>query len=88
MSAYVSQLNQLVDATACKPKARTLRDRFIEWYDSLPEVSRNRAFAMVEFEQALQTQGKYLSPILLQLGWERKRKWSTVGQYHRYWVIR
>ena len=40
---------------------------------------------MVEFEGALKTQGKYISPVLLELGWRRKRVWSTTGQYHRYW---
>jgi hypothetical protein len=32
------------------------------------------------------TQGKWLSPVLLELGWRRKRIWSGTGQYHRYWV--
>jgi hypothetical protein len=41
---------------------------------------------MAEFEAALATQGKYLSPILLNLGWIRKRRWTGSGQYSRYWV--
>jgi hypothetical protein len=40
---------------------------------------------MAEFETALKTQGKYISPVLLELGWRRKRIWSTTGQHHRYW---
>lgn len=64
----------------------TLRARFLAWYNGLPDVSKNRAFAMIEIEQALKTQGKYLSPILLSEGWQRKRKWNSKGQYHRYWV--
>jgi hypothetical protein len=40
---------------------------------------------MSEFEKALKAQGKYISPVLLELGWRRKRIWSTTGQYHRYW---
>jgi hypothetical protein len=39
---------------------------------------------MLEIEKALKTQGKWLSPVLLELGWQRTRIWSTGGQYHRY----
>jgi len=39
---------------------------------------------MSEFEEALKTQNKWISPVLLELGWQRKRIWSTSGQYHRY----
>jgi hypothetical protein len=38
-----------------------------------------------EFETAFKTQGKYISPVLLELGWQRRRIWSTTGKYHRYW---
>ena len=31
-------------------------------------------------------QGKYISAILLSLGWCRRRHWSTTGQYNRYWL--
>lgn len=89
MSAYVSSLNRLAEAyhaPISAPKAPDLRQRFLEWYASLPEISRNRGFAMAEFEAALSTQGKYLSHILLNLGWMRKRRWSSGGQYNRYWV--
>jgi hypothetical protein len=41
---------------------------------------------MVELETALSTQGKYLSPEVLGLGWQRRRKWASSGQYRRYWV--
>jgi hypothetical protein len=41
---------------------------------------------MSEFEVALNTQGKYISPVLLELGWKRKRRWASGGgQYNRYW---
>jgi hypothetical protein len=40
---------------------------------------------MSEIEKALKTQGKYISPVLLELGWQRKRILNTTGQYHRYW---
>jgi len=90
MSAYVSSLKRLAEAyqapAVSAPTAPDLWQRFIEWYSGLPEVSRSRAFAMAEIEAALSTQGKYLGPILLSLGWTRKRRWSGGGQYSRYWM--
>jgi hypothetical protein len=83
-SAYIKQLNRLI-ATA-SPVKSPLQQQFMDWYGSLPEVVRYRPFSMVEFEQALGTQGKHISPVLLELGWQRKRRWSSQGQYHRYWV--
>jgi hypothetical protein len=70
---------------AQRPQPSSLRDRFTSWYRGLPAVSRDRRFSMAEFEVALKTQGRYISPVLLELGWRRKRIWSTTGQYHRYW---
>ena len=29
--------------------------------------------------------GRCAVAVLLELGWRRKRIWSTSGQYHRYW---
>ena len=46
------------------------------------QAFRDRRFSMAEFETALKTQGKYISHVLLELGWRRKRIWSTTGQYH------
>ncbi|MGV3554232.1 MAG: hypothetical protein ACO1OD_03145 [Croceibacterium sp.] len=88
-SAYVKKLDRLVAedrTTKTNPAEDTLQQRFLEWFNGLPEVSRQRAYSMVEMEQALHTQGKYLSPILLELGWQRRRKWSSSRQYHRFWV--
>lgn len=85
MSAYVAELNKLLASRSLPPQARSLRQRFLDWYRSLPEFTRNRPFSMSEFEAALKTQGKYISPMLLELGWQRKRIWSTMGHYHRYW---
>jgi hypothetical protein len=45
----------------------------------------HRASSRQKFEAALNTQGKYISPVLLELGWRRKWIWSTTGQYNRYW---
>jgi len=84
--AYLSELNKLTEAQRAQPsQPSSLRDRFERWHRSLPAVSRNRRFSMSEIEAALKSQGKYLSPILLELGWRRRRVWSTTGQYHRYW---
>lgn len=89
MSAYTDKLNrhlnEQVSARSLPSPRSSLRDRFTNWYRSLPAVSRDRRFSMSEIEAALRTQGKYLSPVLLELGWRRKRIWSTTGQYHRYW---
>lgn len=89
-SSYINQLNRLLDededAAAPPPQEPDLHQRFKAWIESLPEVSRHRAFAMVELERALNTQGKYLSPILLRLGWQRRRKWTATGHCPRYWV--
>jgi hypothetical protein len=84
MSAYIKRLENL--ATTDLPVRSLLQQRFTEWYSSLPEIARNRPFSMIEFEVALGTQGKYISPVLLELGWQRKRRWNSRGQYHRYWV--
>ena len=85
MSAYTNYLNKQTKQVMATRQGG-LTDRFIAWYSGLPEVTKNRPFAMSEFEAALKTQGKYISPVLLSLGWVRKRKWSSAGQYHRYWV--
>jgi hypothetical protein len=81
--AYMAQLTKMTEAQRSQPPS--LRDRFERWHRSLPAVSRDRRFSMFEIEAALKTQGKYISPVLLELGWRRKRVWSTTGQYHRYW---
>src|SRR3954471_16504500 len=87
-SAYIANLtrNLEVHADRTAAQAPSLSQRFTDWYSALPEISRSRAFAMAEFEAALSTQGKYLSPVLLSLGWTRKRRWSGAGQYNRYWA--
>lgn len=87
-SAYIRSLQRSLEAETAtqqlyKPR---LKQRFLDWFDSVPEISRVRPYSMVELEQALGTQGKFLSPVLLSLGWERRRKWSSKGQSPRYWV--
>lgn len=87
-SAYIRSLQRSLDAETAtqqlyKPR---LKQRFLEWFDSVPEVSKNRRYSMIEFERALSTQGRYISPVLLGLGWMRQRDWSSRGQNQRYWV--
>ena len=87
MSAYARGLIESTAAAHPPSPRSTLRDRFVAWYGDLPAVSHDRAFSMLEFERALRTQGRHLSPILLSLGWTRKRRWAAAGgQYNRYWV--
>lgn len=87
-SAYIRSLQLDLDAEAAPRQLSTpdLKQRFVEWYASIPEISRVRPYSMTELESALGTQGRFLSAILLSLGWERRRKWSSTGQSPRYWV--
>ncbi len=87
-SAYIRSLqrtlaDEAVPQQLFKPD---LKHRFIEWFTSVPEISRVRPYSMVELERALGTQGRFLSPILESLGWERRRKWSSRGASPRYWL--
>lgn len=89
-SAYVRSLQRALEAEAeAGPQQLSksdLKRRFIEWFASAPEISRVRSYSMAELEQALGTQGRFLSPVLYALGWERRRQWSSTGQSPRYWV--
>lgn len=87
-SAYISALRRSVEAETAPlhPIKPNLKQRFKDWFDSQPEISRVRPYSMVELERALGTQGRFLSPILLSLGWERRRKWSSTGLSPRYWI--
>ena len=87
--SYLAELNRIkreVEEPGNAQPHSNLHARFLAWYNSLPEISRQRPFSMVEFEQALNTQGKYISPILLSERWQRRRRWSSKSQYHRYWI--
>ena len=86
-SAYIRSLQRGLEAqTSQQLSSPDLKERFIKWFASVPEISRMRPYSMVELERALGTQGRFLSPILEKLGWERRRKWSSKGQNPRYWV--
>ena len=87
-SAYIASLNRELERTSAVSTVTELdlRQRLVDWHERLPDVAKHRPFAMTEIEEALGTQGKHLSPIMLALGWVRRRRWSTAGQYNRYWV--
>jgi hypothetical protein len=58
MIAYIAELNKLIAPRSPSPQPSSLRQRFLDWYRSLPEFARNRRFAMSEIEVALKTQCK------------------------------
>lgn len=87
-SAYIRSLQRSLEPEwqPAELSKAGLETRLLAWLDSQPEISRSRPYSMTELEQALGTQGRYLSPVLLRLGWERRRKWTGATQYLRYWV--
>lgn len=88
-SAYIKALQKSFEAEESPTelsKKSDLEARFLVWLDSQPEISRLRPYAMTELENALGTQGRYLSAILIRHGWARRRKWTGKTQYLRYWV--
>ena len=88
MTAYIKSLQRSFESE--EPHAQLsisdLETRFLSWLNSQPEISRIRPYAMTELENALGTQGRYLSAILIRHGWARRRKWTGKTQYLRYWV--
>lgn len=76
----------LEEASAARLSKPDLKQRFLAWFDNQPEISRVRPYSMVELERALGAPGRLLSPVILSLGWERRRKWSNKGPCSRYWV--
>jgi hypothetical protein len=94
MHAYLSELNRAAAASqagrpaagAAGAPAGSLHDRFVQWYAALPTLARNRPFAMVEIERALGTRGRFISAVLIRLGWRRQRIWTGAGPFHRYWL--
>lgn len=86
MIAYIQNLKQSAVEAPVQDDKPSLQVKFQTWFATIPEIARHRPWGMIEFERALGTQGRYISPVLLALGWRRKRKWGTTGQYCRYWV--
>ncbi len=86
-SAYIKALRRsLTEEQGQQLSNSDLKQRFLVWLDSQPEISRNRPYSMFELERAIGAPGRLLSSVLLSLGWERRRKWSSKGQSLRYWV--
>jgi hypothetical protein len=85
-SAFIRELEKQLPPTVSKPKTTPLEMRLQAWLATLPEFTRLRPFSMGELELALNTQGRHISPVLIALGWVRKRKWDSKQHYHRYWV--
>ena len=85
MSAFLNKLDEALKAEKVAAYTPSLEKRFLDWFADLPEFSRDRYWSMAEFEHALGVPGRLISPVLIRLGWARKRKWSSRGQYHRYW---
>jgi hypothetical protein len=88
MTFYIRSLQRSFEADAAPiPQSKPdLRQRFVDWFDNLPDISRIRPYSMREFETALSTQGRFLAPVLAKLGWERHRKWSSTGPSPRFWL--
>lgn len=96
MSAYIRELERerLARAEVTTPpssrrEARqdALREQFLKWWASLPAPTRERAFSMREFEEALGARADFISPVLIALGWRRHRVWANArSHYHRVWL--
>lgn len=86
-NAYIRDL-QLAAARSrmVRETPLSLEQKIRAWHFSLPEFVRYRPFAMQELEKGTGSQGRFISPVLITLGWVRKRKWDSTGSYHRYWV--
>lgn len=87
-SAYVRSLDRSLEDEAVPQKHTRpdLKQRFVLWFASVPDISRVRPYSMIELERALGTQGRFLSPVLHALGWTRRRNWSSTGPNCRYWM--
>lgn len=69
MSAYIQSLKLPPGYPSVQGDTPRLQKRFTIWFATVPEVAQQRPWSMIEFEQALGTQGRYISPVLLALGW-------------------
>ncbi len=90
VSLYIKTLQQAVarqaEAKGAAPPNLKLRQRLEAWHSSLPLASRNRPFAMSELEKALGVAGRFLSAVLIEAGWTRKRRWQGTAHYYRFWL--
>ena len=85
MSAYLQSLQKEQTRAQRSPPA-TLQQRIQDWFNALPELTRQRPFSMGEIAAATESQGRHIGPVLLALGWTRMRTWSSNHPYRRYWL--
>lgn len=85
MSAYLQSL-QKEQTRAQRLAPVTLQQRIQDWFNALPELTRQRPFSMGEIAAATESQGRHIGPVLLALGWTRMRTWSGNHPYRRYWL--
>jgi hypothetical protein len=86
MSLYIKKLmEEVAREAAAEPQPSHIHKRLERWYNNLPPVARNRPYAMSELEEALKVPGRFLSAVLIEAGWTRKRRWEGTAHYYRYW---
>jgi hypothetical protein len=83
MSAYLNSLKR--EMLSNLPK-RTRESKLSEWFDTQPEISRQRPYSMGEIERDTGIAGRLLGELLIRLGWTRHRRWSSKTSYRRYWL--
>ena len=90
-SAYIKNLVRLSDeanaaseATAAE-KFKPLVTRIKEWWNTLPTVERHRPYSMCELVAVFKVAPGRLGIALAELGWSRRRVWTTTN-FKRYWV--
>src|SRR5450631_785969 len=76
-SAYIRELNRLLEPERPVSQPKSLKQRFLDWYLSLPEFTRNRAFSMSEFEAA-QFQACFNRAVSSSVASERDRHWPAL----------
>ena len=86
MSAYIQNLKLPPGTPSVQGDTPSPQKRFTIWFATVPQIAQHRPASMIAFEQHLGTQGRYISPVLLALGWRRKREWGTTERYFRYWT--
>lgn len=90
-SAYIKNLVRLSDeanatseATAAV-KSMPLPIKIEEWWNALSPHERRRPFSMCELVAVFKVAPGRLGIALAELGWSRRRVWTTTN-YKRYWV--
>ena len=73
-------------AFALAKSENRLINRVARWYGALPKSARKAAYSIRELANEFRAARGELGPVLHQLGWKRKRRWTGGGPYERYWV--